>query len=84
MQFLAENKRNSPFFQSNLFRFRYQPLFFLQKRLIRFVKCLKINGFCHSLTDFSVNLRFVDGTLHSPKLRPLIRYFGFFLNIFKA
>ena len=30
---------------------------FFQKRLIRFVDDLKINGFCRSLTDSSVNFR---------------------------
>ena len=43
----------------NPFRFRFQLLFclFIQKRLIRFVNNLKINGFCRSLMDSSVNFR---------------------------
>ena len=41
---LSRKKRNSLF--KKKFCVRFQLKFFLQKRLIRFVKGLKMNGFC--------------------------------------
>ena len=62
--------------------------FFLQKRLIRNVNVLKINGFCRSLTDTSVNFQKppqVNGILPSPRLNIWISNtytFSFHLNLY--
>ena len=43
------------FKQKKIQRFYKKIRFVFQKRLIRFVNDLRINGFCHSLVDSSVN-----------------------------
>ena len=66
---ILSRKKRIHWLKTNPFHFRFQPSIVLKTRLFRFVNGLKINGFCRSLPDTSVNFRkppFINRTLPSP------------------
>ena len=78
MQFYVKKNNEIHRLKKNPFRFRFSPLIFFSRRLIRSLNVLKIIGFYSSLTDTSVNFRkplFVNGTFPSPSISYSIPFY---------